>query len=465
VSAPRPIAVGIDLGSTAIKAGVLDDRGGLNEVCSVAAPPLRGEGNVREGDAEAYTFAAMGLLQTVAERVPGGTPLGVATQRSTFTLWDRHDGRPRFPMVSWQDRRAAVWCDRHRAIEPEIVRRTGLPLSAHYAGPKLATMRETDEEFAAVLRSGRFAFGTLEAFLVWQWSAGRRHESDVTVAARTLMLDLERNDWSPWLLRRFGVPAAVLPAVVPSTGRHLPLEQGLKLEATLSDQAAAALAVFDPARRSALVNLGTGAFVLCPSDHGDVRMPGYLLAPVLAGANGERRYALEGTVNGAGPAVDAFGPGPTELGASDPSPDAFAVPDRSGLGSPYWRPDVGLTLSPAAEHLGDRDRRRVVLEGVLFRTRQILDDLCEGVLPERIVVAGGLLRDPAVGPGLAALLGRPVELLLERESGLLGASRLAVGLAPWAGSPTESIAPTAQGSYLREKFVVWRQWLGDLLAE
>jgi glycerol kinase len=464
MSAPRPIAVGIDLGSTAIKAGVLDARGGLQDVRSVAAPPLRGEGSVREGDAEAYTSAARDLLQSIAEGLPAGTPLGVATQRSTFTLWDRHDGRPWFPMVSWQDRRAAGWCDRHRAIEPEIVRRTGLPLSAHYAGPKLAELRETDEEFAAALRSGRFAFGTLETLLIWQWSAGRCHETDVTVAARTLMLDLERDDWSPQLLGQFGVPAAVLPAVVPTTGRHLSLDEGLELRATLSDQAAAALAVFDPVRRSALVNLGTGAFVLCPTDRSDHRKPGYLLAPVLAGPDGERRYALEGTVNGAGPAVDTFGPGPTELGASDPSPEGFAVPDRSGLGSPYWRPDVGLTLSPAAERLGDRDRRRVVLEGVLFRTRQILDDLCEGVLPERIVVAGGLLRDPAVGPGLAALLGRPVELLRERESGLLGASRLAAGLAPHADSPTEPVEPAAQGSYLPGKFTMWQQWLDDLLA-
>lgn len=464
MTVPRPVAVGVDLGSTAIKAGLLDDRGSLQDVRSVAAPPLRGEGNVREGDADAYTSAARDLLRSVAELVPKGTPLGVATQRSTFTLWDRHEGRSRFPMVSWQDRRAAGWCDRHRAIEPEIVRRTGLPLSAHYAGPKLAAMRETDEEFAAALRSRRFAFGTLETYLIWQWSAGRRHQTDVTVAARTLMLDLERDDWSPRLLGRFGVPAAVLPAVVPSTGRHLPVEEGLELQATLSDQAAAALAVFDPARRSALVNLGTGAFVLVPTDRSDIRKPGYLLAPVLAGADGERRYALEGTVNGAGPAVDTFGPGPTELGESDPGPDAFAVPDRSGLGSPYWRPDVGLTLSTAAERLDDRARRRVVLEGVLFRTRQILEELSDGVLPDRIVVAGGLLRDPAVGPGLAALLGRPVELLLERESGLLGASRLAAGLAPFAESPTEPVEPGAQGSYLPAKFTAWRQWLDDLLA-
>jgi glycerol kinase len=459
-----PLAVGVDLGSTAIKAGVLDAEGRLTEVRSVPAPPLRGSGRIREGDARAYADAAQAVLRAMGEQVPAGTPLGLATQRSTFTVWDRRDGRPLLPLISWQDRRAADWCERNRAMEREIVRRTGLLLSAHYLGPKLAAMRESDASFAAVLRSGQFVLGTLETFLIWHWSAGARHETDVTVAARTLMLDLARDDWSPELLERFGVPANVLPAVVPTTGRRLPLADGLELTATLSDQAAAALAVFDRAREAALVNLGTGAFVLCPTDRSDVRRAGYLLAPVLAGANGERRYALEGTVNGAGPAVDACGPGPTGLPESDPSPSAFAVPDRAGLGSPYWRPDIGLTLSPAAERLEPSERRRIVLEGVLFRIRQILDDLCGTAYPQRILAGGGLTRDPAVGPGLAALLGRPVELLLERESGLLGASRLAAGLAPYADPPTETVEPGPRGCYLRAKYPEWRRWVEALLA-
>jgi glycerol kinase len=464
VSTSQPIAVGVDLGSTAIKAGVLDARGRLTGIRSVAAPPLRGEGNLREGDAEAYATAADGLVHEVAKGVPRGTPLGLATQRSTFTLWDRRDGRPWFPMISWQDRRAAAWCDRNRASEAEIVRRTGLPLSAHYVGPKLAAMRESDETFAAALLSGRFAFGTLETFLLWRWSAGHRHETDVTVAARTLMLDVESDDWSPGLLRRFGVPARLLPAVVPTTGRRLTIESGSEVETTLSDQAAAALAVFDPARRTALVNFGTGAFVLCPTDRPELRKPGYLLAPVLAGADGERRYALEGTVNGAGPAVDTFSPGPTELPESDPCAEGFAVPDQAGLGSPYWRPDVGLTLSPRASRLPGVDRRRIVLEGVLFRVRQILEALGEGAGPDRIVAAGGLTRDGAIVEGLAALLGRPVERLPETESGLLGASRLAAGLPPYAASATEPVEPGARGAYLSGKFAAWKRWLEDLLS-
>jgi len=458
------VAVGADLGSTTIKAGVLDENGRLIHVESVPAPLLVGEGRHREGDAAAYAAAAEGLLRSVSRHVPPGTPLGLATQRSSFTLWNRRDGLPRFPLVSWQDRRAASWCDRHRELEPEVVRETGLTLSAHYVGPKLATMQDEDPTFRVALHDGAHALGTLETFLAWRWSGGRRHESDLTVAARTAMLDLAIGDWSTGLLERFEVPATVLPRVVPTERDALPLDNGLCLTATLSDQAAAALAVFDPRRTSALVNLGTGAFVLRPTDDVGLRKPGYLLAPVLAIDRGSGRYALEGTVNGAGPAVDLCGPAPTELSEIDPTPECYAIPDRAGLGSPYWRPDIGLTLCSGAEELPGQDRRRIVLEGLLFRVRQILEDLCENGLPERIVLAGGLLRDPAVAPGLAALLARPVEVLLERESGLLGASRLAAGLEPHAASPTEIVEPGRCGRYLPEKFGGWLSWLKQLLS-
>ena len=325
-------------------------------------------------------------------------------------------------------------------------------------------MQEQSAEFRAALHDGRHALGTLETYMVWRWSGGRRHETDGTVAARTSLLDLATGEWSAELLDRFGVPEAVLPRVAATRRRPGPEVDGLELTATLSDQAAAALAVLDPGRPAALVNLGTGAFVLWPATGVDVRKPGYLLAPILGGGEDGARFVLEGTVNGAGPAVDACGPPPTALGDVDPDPRVFALPDRSGLGSPFWRPEIGLTFSAGATALGDAGRRRVVLEGLLFRVRQILEDLGDGELPATVVLAGGLIRDPAVAPSMASLLRRPVEVLSEPESGLLGASRLAAGLPPFAASPTETVEPGTTGAYLADKYGAWREWLDRLLA-
>ena len=230
------LAVGLDLGSTRVKAATLDAEGVLGEVEAADAPALRGSDGVREGDADAYAAVAGRVLRAVSHDVKEDIPLGIATQRSTLVIWDRDSGTPRTPMVSWQDRRAADWCSRHRAIADEVVQRSGLPLSAHYAGPKLAAMQEADPSLRDALRSGSCLFGTLESYLTWSWSGRRAHETDLGVAARTQMVDLSTGEWSPDLLRHFDVPLSVLPAIRPTAGRSVSLDNGLSLAATVADQ-------------------------------------------------------------------------------------------------------------------------------------------------------------------------------------------------------------------------------------
>jgi glycerol kinase len=464
-SRARPLAAGLDLGSTFIKAGLIDADGRLSGVASVPAPPLTGTGEIREGDAAAYLAAASELLDSIAEKLPEGTPLGVACQRSTFVLWDRITGRPRTAMISWQDRRATQWCADHADFEPEVVRQSGLPLSPHYAGPKLAALQAQDVDLGQALQDGELLFGNLDAFLVWQWSDTHVHETEFTMAARTAMVKLESGQWSQSLLDQFHVPRSILPKLVASSGRNVALHNGLILHASLADQASGALTVLAPEQNSVLVNLGTGAFVLRPADDASVRRPGYLTGPILGADQSTSRFALEGTINGAGPAVDRFGAGPTQLVEVDSCPDAFALPDLSGLGSPHWRPEFGLTLSPVARGLERPEQRRVVMEGLLFRVHEVLRDLFGATPPERVIVSGGLAQEPCIGQGLAALLERPVELLHERESTLLGVTRLAAGLPPCAIGDVTRIDPSPSGRYLPEKFVRWKDWFDGVLKQ
>jgi glycerol kinase len=460
----RPLAVAIDLGSTMIKAAVLDADGFLAASRALEAPPLAGEGEIREGDAVAYAAAADELLTWLAGRVPRRTPLGIASQRSSFLLWDRDNGKPLAPMISWQDRRAADWCTRQAGLHEEVVRTTGLVLSAHYVGPKLATLVERERRWRDWLQGGQSLFGTLECYLTWRWSERRVHETDVTMAARTAMFDLERGDWSDELLARFDVPREVLPRVRPTTGRRVPLANGLVLTAGVADQAAGALALFDPATSCTVVNLGTGAFVLRPLPDARERLPGYLTAPILAPADGRTTYAVEGSINGAGAAVDRFGHGPTEFPEQDPRPEAYCLPDAAGLGAPFWRPEWGFTLSDAARTLDRDGLRRVTLEGLLFRIRQVVEDLSPGRSPDRLLLAGGLTREPAVARGLAALVGRSVHVLDAHEAVLIGAARMATGLSAFASPATSAIDPGGEGAYLRSKYPRWREWLQSLIS-
>ncbi len=459
------IAASVDLGSTLLKSALLRADGSLETRRSVPAPPLSGSGEIREGDAWAYVRAADELLEDLERVVPCGTPLGLATQRSTFLLWDRGTGDPRSALVSWQDRRAAGWCARHRAVAREITSRTGLVPTAHYVGPKLGALVEASGEWRDLLSRDDTLWGTLDSWLVWHRTGGRAHRIDRTMAARTAMLDLTTGDWSDELLALYGVPRSILPQVEPTVGRAVPLDGGLLLCASIADQAAAVLPLFDEARaRDVLVvTVGTGGFVLHPMTDRRPAPPGYLLAPILALADGTALWAHEGTVNGAGNAVDRFGAGPTELPGTDPTPDALCLPDVAGVGSPWWRPEIGLVFSDAARSLDRPAQRRVVLEGLLFRLRQIIGDLGGAPAARRVILAGGLAREPFVARGLTTLLGRSIERLEIPDAGLVGAARLAAGLTPFAAAEAVVVERGAGGAYLPAKYERWIAWTRDVL--
>ena len=149
--------------------------------------------------------------------------------------------------------------------------------------------------------------------------------------------------------------------------------------------------------------------------------------PFPSGDGGRARFALEATINGGGATADRCAPGPTELPARDPAPRAFCLPDENGVGAPFWLARQGFALA-GAEQLAPADRRRVVLEGLVFRVHAALEDL--DAAAGRVLVSGGLASEPFVPAALATVLGRPVEVLEEGETTLLGAARLASGASP-----------------------------------
>ncbi|MDH3626924.1 MAG: FGGY family carbohydrate kinase [Acidobacteriota bacterium] len=453
-----PVAIALDLGSTRFKGGVLFEDGQLGPIKSVPAPPLVGIGVIREGDPQAYVEAAEDLLGALLDGLPRGLPLGIASQRSSFLLIDEDGGVPQTSLISWQDQRAASWCDAHRELEPTVFARTGLVLSGHYIGPKIAAMLEGGGDIAAIISRPSTRLVTLEGFLAWKLSGGKRHAMDATMAARTSLFDIESRQWSPTLLEAFGVPQHLLPEVVQTDGQDTALRGGLHLKATIADQAAGANASL-PGDDGLLISLGTGAFLLRGCSDPTERRSGFLTAPILAADEGRWRHVLEGAISGAGTAIDRFGAGPTELPLHDSDAEAFCIPDTAGLGSPHWRADIGFTFSAAARSLPTADQRRIALEGLLFRVYETAQGLCPAGPPDRILVTGGLARETFVIRGLAALLGRPIEVLQLPEAVLLAAGRLAAGMSPDSDVRTDVAEPAAAGRYLGSKYGAWRTWL------
>src|SRR6185369_15059426 len=146
--------------------------------------------------------------------------IGITNQRETTVLWDRATGRPIANAIVWQDRRTAAMCDELRAAghAETFARKTGLVLDAYFSGTKVRWLLDHVEGARKKAENGELAFGTIDSWLVWNLTGGRVHCTDASNASRTLMFDIHRGEWDDELLEILGVPRALLPSVVASSG-------------------------------------------------------------------------------------------------------------------------------------------------------------------------------------------------------------------------------------------------------
>lgn len=356
---------------------------------------------------------------------------GLATQRSSIACWDRVSARPLSPVLSWQDRRAARRVATLSKEAPWVQDLTGLKLSPHYGATKLAWCLRHIPAVKRAEREGTLAAGPLASFAVAGLLEDHPCFADPVNGARTQLMDIRRGDWSERLCELFGVPQEMLPACVANrhsfgslrvAGRRIPFT------VLIGDQPAALFASGEPETDVAYLNLGTGAFVQCLSSQ---RAPG-LLQSILWRDAERTLFALEGTVNGAGSALDAqakrdgisigkFMRGlPRQLDA--PGEPPLFLNGVGGLGAPFWRPAF------RSRFLGRGDagqQAAAVAESIMFLLLENLERMQETVPGlRRLRVSGGLAQLDGLCQRLASLSGLPLERPRLHEATALGLARL-----------------------------------------
>lgn len=452
------VSIGLDLGSTRIKAACLRADGSLGEVVAENAPPLQHDDLLVEGDPMAYLETASRVLEKL--NPDKALPLGIACQRSSFVVWEEETGTPVTQMISWQDRRAASWCEDLKEFEKRITGITGLPLSPHYFAPKLASLLDADPDLRVRIENGELLAGTLDAFILWNWTGGEAFETDVSMAGRTLLLDMKTLHWSHDLLDFFGISEEALPVVTPSVREPLPLNNGFTLGGLMADQAASLHAITgSKPGKMFLVNMGTGIFVLKASTEAE-RVPGLLTGPTYSDGK-TMSYALEGTLNAGGAALDAFGTAPA-LEKQETLLNIFCLPDESGAGAPHWKPEIGTTFSD--EKLDVSGKKYFFREGLCFRIREILELMGWDPGHDKIFLSGGLGADALMQELLPGVLGQSVVFLDEKETTLAGAAMVASGKSVLPMDAGQVLAPQPSLKHLYKKYYLWKEWVSGVLS-
>ena len=372
--------------------------------------------------------------------------LGIANQRETTLIWERATGRPICNAIVWQDRRTAEVCEALEAAGHGdfVSERTGLRLDPYFAATKIGWMLDHIPGARARAEAGALAFGTVDTFLLWRLTDGAIHATDATNASRTLLCDIRTAQWDEELLRLFRVPASLLPEIRDCAGefgstRPDLLGGSIAIRGVAGDQQAALIgqACFAPGTVKA--TYGTGGFVLLNIGGEPKRSQHRLLTTIAWQRNGERRYALEGSIFSAGAGVQWLRDGlglvenSAETGrlaeASDPAQPVYLVPAFTGLGAPYWNSHARALVTGITRGTTKKEFARAVLESVGYQTR----DLVEAMLADHgepigdlvLRVDGGMSANDWAMQFLADMLKVPVERPAFRETTATGAGYLA----------------------------------------
>ncbi len=375
--------------------------------------------------------------------------IGITNQRETTLLWDRATDHCVYNAIVWQDRRTADRCAHMRgddidgvALESLLAERTGLVIDPYFSSTKLAWILRNVSGVRARAEHGDLAFGTVDSFLIWRLTNGGAHVTDATNASRTQLFDIRTQRWCDELLDYFEIPHAVMPQVSDSAGLFGIADAqwfGAEIPITgvAGDQQAALVGqgCFAPGMTKS--TYGTGCFVMANTGEKIIRSAEKLLTTVAYRVGGQTTYALEGSIFVAGVAIkwlrDQLGlitsPADTQAAFERTNGDAqgvFVVPAFTGLGAPYWQPEVrglitGLTLDTHRDHI-----ITAFLQSVVFQTQELMAAMAnDGATIERLRVDGGMVVNDALCQFLADIIDVPVQRPTNTETTALGAAILA----------------------------------------
>ena len=387
--------------------------------------------------------------------------IGITNQRETVVVWNRQTGRPVSPAIVWQDRRTTDTCAAlHKAgHEADITARTGLIIDPYFSAAKIAWILDHNQGARRAAEAGDLAAGTIDSFLIWRLTGGRRHVTDETNASRTSLYNIHSGAWDAVLLNLFKVPAAILPTVQPSSSDFGETEpdifgRSIPIGGVAGDQQAAAFGQCCFHAGMSKSTYGTGCFVLTNTGQTAIASTNRLLTTRACRSSDAAEFALEGSIFIAGAVAqwlrDELGvirnASETEgiAAGMDSNRGVYLVPAFTGLGAPYWEPRARGAVYGLTRASDKNTLVRAAMEAVGYQTADLLNALnADGANVQTLRVDGGMAVNSWLMQFVSDLLDIPVERPVVTETTALGAAFLA-GLQSGVFDSIETLETTWQ---------------------
>lgn len=408
----------LDQGTTSSRAILYNKKG---EMCSSAQKEFEQffpkEGWVEHDPNEIWSSQASVAAEAISKLGITGLDIagiGITNQRETTIVWDRKTGEPIYNAIVWQDRRTSEYCDKMKAQghEEMIKSKTGLLLDSYFSATKIHWILENIEGARERAEKGELAFGTVDTWLIWKFTRGGRHVTDVSNASRTMIYNINTMSWDKELLELFNIPESMLPEVCSSSEVYANTTTTLfahkvPIAGIAGDQQAALFGQMCTEPGMVKNTYGTGCFMVMNIGDKPILSKNKLLTTVAWKLNGKVTYAIEGSIFMGGAIVQWLRDGLKVIESSseieklsasvEDNGGVYFVPALTGLGAPHWDQYargtiVGITRGTTAGHIG-----RAALEGIAFQVKDVLDAMKNDAaveLKELRVDGGAAINDP-----------------------------------------------------------------------
>jgi glycerol kinase len=337
--------------------------------------------------------------------------IGVTNQRETTILWDRASGKPVYNAIVWQDRRTTDFCKKYRSSKRErlINKKTGLLIDPYFSGTKIKWIIENVPKAKKLLEKKQLLFGTIDTFLLWRLTKGKTHATDATNASRTMLYNINTNQWDKQILKSLKIPSHVLPLIKNSsddfgkthksiTGKSYPIT------GVIGDQQAATIGQCCFEKGSVKSTYGTGAFMLMNTGRKKIYSKNRLLTTVCYRLNDKSTYALEGSIFIAGAGIQwardkmklIKKASETEkvVKSLKSNSGVYLVPAFVGLGAPYWDSKARGVLSGLTRNTGPKEIIRAIIESTTYLSHDLFEAMKkDGLKPKIIKVDGGMVKN------------------------------------------------------------------------
>ena len=334
--------------------------------------------------------------------------IGITNQRETLVVWDRKTSKPVYNAIVWQDKRTSDFCDELKAMgKSEMIReKTGLVIDAYFSATKVTWILDHVEGVRERAEAGDLLLGTIDSWLIWNFTKGEQHVTDVTNASRTMLFNIHTMDWDEELLALFRIPKSMLPQVKQSSEVYASTKSSffgekIPISGIAGDQQAALFGQMCTKKGMVKNTYGTGCFMLMNIGEKPIISKNNLLTTVAWKINGKTHYALEGSIFIAGAVVQWLRDSLKIIRTSQEvealassvssSEGVYFVPAFAGLGAPHWNQQAQGTLFGLTRGSTDAHIARAAIESIAFQTMDVLKamEADAGIAVKELRVDGG----------------------------------------------------------------------------